>query len=64
MNIQIVFEGKTHTLTLTKEQADQLRPPPVVKRPGMSCDLCCGFNLQRTGPCFTCQDCGTSTGCG
>lgn len=41
-------------------------PPPVVRDSptGQACDVCGSFDLRRTGPCMTCQSCGTSGGCG
>jgi hypothetical protein len=31
---------------------------------GEVCDGCGGFRVVRTGKCSTCQDCGTTGGCG
>ncbi|MEO0604889.1 MAG: hypothetical protein AAF211_25885 [Myxococcota bacterium] len=36
---------------------------PLVSRP-QRCATCGGTNLVRAGACITCQDCGTTTGCG
>lgn len=38
------------------------KPKAVVT--GEACDMCGSFNIQRTGACKTCQDCGTNSGCG
>ncbi len=56
------------TSPLVTEQGSE----PVVYRPnprrptsksGGMCNTCGGMNLRPSGTCFTCQDCGTSTGC-
>jgi hypothetical protein len=31
---------------------------------GRCCDVCGSLRLLQTGSCWTCQDCGTSGGCG
>jgi len=45
------------------------RPPKGNERPlaqytGEHCDNCGGLEMVRTGACSTCQQCGTSGGCG
>lgn len=31
---------------------------------GDVCDTCGGFRMKRVGACLTCDNCGTSSGCG
>lgn len=31
---------------------------------GDECDMCGSMRMRRTGVCLTCEDCGTSGGCG
>ena len=30
---------------------------------GDPCDICGSIRVKRTGPCVTCEDCGSNTGC-
>jgi hypothetical protein len=61
-------EGRVETADDTPEDLvyvpPERRQAPRADGVGEPCVNCGGLNLRRTGPCLTCQDCGSNSGCG
>lgn len=48
---------------LLAHPAASVAPPSTFTYTGQTCSCCGSLNLRPNGPCLTCQECGTSTGC-
>lgn len=59
----VQFREERKVRTASPSSNGKSRPPSSAYT-GDACDVCGSFSVRRTGPCVTCDDCGTNSGCG